>query len=93
MAVEGRCRVMPNQNPEPRYWPLRDDTAASISEDGVSEERVISAEAALRMEGDGCDGAGGGGAGTMVIESIFRGVDEKSAVRVALVVFGGRVLR
>lgn len=61
-----------------------------MSEEGVSGERVISAEAALRIEGEGWEGPGGGGAGMMRIESILRGVVERRVVSVGLVVEGGR---
>lgn len=54
---------------------------------------VTSADAALRTDGEGRDGPGGGGAGTMRIESSLRAVDESSSVIVALVMFGGSELR
>jgi hypothetical protein len=71
------------------YCPFNDETAASMSETGVSCERVTSADAALRADGEGCDGPGGGGAGMMRIESIFSDVGASRSVIVGLVTFGG----
>ncbi len=89
-TVDGRWRVISNQNPVPRYCPFSEDTVASISEDGVSEDNVTSAEDAFRIEGLGCDGPGGGGAGIIRIESILRGVLANNFVIVSLFVLGGR---
>jgi hypothetical protein len=64
-----------------------------MSEDGVSAERVTRAEAALRTEGDGWDGPGGGGAGMMRMESILRGVEASRLVKTGFVVDGGSDVR
>lgn len=67
--------------------------AESMEEEGVSEERVARADAALRMAGEGWEGPGGGGAGIKRILSMRRAVGERSCVRVVLVVEGGSEVR
>lgn len=67
--------------------------AESMAEEGVSGERVMRAEAALRMEGEGWEGPGGGGAGMRRMLSMRRVVGERRSVRVGLVVEGGRQVR
>lgn len=51
------------------------------------------AEEALRTEGEGWDGPGGGGAGMMRMESSLRGVEESRSVIACFVILGGRELR
>lgn len=67
--------------------------AESMEEEGVSGERVMRAEAALRMAGEGWEGPGGGGAGIRRMLSMRRVVGERRCVRVALVVEGGSEVR
>lgn len=67
--------------------------AESMEEEGVSGERVMRAEAALRIDGEGWEGPGGGGAGMRRMLSIRRAVGERRWVRVGLVVEGGSEVR
>jgi hypothetical protein len=64
-----------------------------MSDAGVSEVRVTSADAALRIDGEGIDGPGGGGAGIIRMESILSEVEERRSVIAVFVMVGGMELR